>query len=234
MKKRTTASFTWFVSLIVCIALLMASAGCSSAGTNSNSSSGDNKSKKDDLSDIAKEYTLSAGHYTAGIDIPVGKANIIAVSGRGSLSSSNMLSGGINQVFGIDDGSGVYASEFKNLVLSENVKLHVTMNLVIKLTFTKIEAGFTGRAYDKAKAIELSRGNYTAGTDFPAGVYTINAVSGNGSLYSSNLLPNCVNEAFGVDTSTGFYIDQFINAELGDGVTLTITGSLKVRLTPVK
>ena len=250
MKKRTTASFTWLVSLIVCIALLTVSAGCSSSNSNnnsgnssntnsnssnsSNSSNGDNESKTDDLSDIAEEYTLSAGYYTAGIDIPVGKANVIAVSGSGNLSSSNMYSGGVNEIFGIDDGSGFYTSEFNNLALAKNVRLKVTSNLVVKLTYTNIEAGFTGRTYDEDNAIELTSGNYTAGTDFPAGIYTINAVSGSGNINSSNMFSGGLNEVFGVDTSSSIYTDQFINVELDDGVTLTVSGGLTVKLTPAK
>lgn len=87
----------------------------------------------DDFSDMATEYTLTNGHYTAGIDLPVGRCNIVALSGQGNVSSSNIFEGGINEVFGIDDGSGFYAQSFKNLELNDNIELTISNGVTIKL-----------------------------------------------------------------------------------------------------
>ena len=40
---------------------------------------------EEDLSAVETEYTLGAGYYTAGIDLPVGKCNLTAVSGNGNI-----------------------------------------------------------------------------------------------------------------------------------------------------
>ena len=188
---------------------------------------------KEDLSKVATEYTLSAGYYTAGIDLPAGKCNIVAVSGTGNLSSSNMYSGGINEMFGIDD-SDLYTDSFNGLKFPAKTELSVGGDLVIKLTFTAVESNFSGRTYDESAAQTLTDGNYTAGTDFPAGIYKIVAVSGRGNLSSSNIYDGGINEMFGVDDGSGFYVGQFLNVDLGKAVTLEISGGLTIQLTPAK
>lgn len=189
---------------------------------------------EDDFSDVPMEYELTAGYYTAGIDIPAGKCNVIAVEGTGNLSSSNMFSGGVNEMFGIDDGTGFYTESFNGLKLPEKATLSTNGGLVIKLEYTTIESRPTGRTYDESAAIELSNGNYTAGSDFPEGIYNIEAVSGSGNLSSSNIFDGGVNEMFGVDDGSGFYNDKIQNITLSEGVELTVSGGLAVKLIPSK
>ena len=196
--------------------------------------SADTATPKEDLSKVAKEYTLSAGYYTAGIDLPSGVTNIIAVSGKGNLSSSNIYNGGINEMFGIDDTSSYYTASFNGLKFSNSTKLSLNSNLVIKLTFTQIDSNFTGRTYDDSAAKNLSSGNYTAGEDFSAGTYKIVAISGTGNLSSSNIYDGGVNEMFGIDDGSGYYNNQFLNAELKDKDTLTVSGGLTIQLIPAK
>lgn len=203
--------------------------------TNSSpSTSNSNSTPKADLSKVAKEYTLTAGYYKAGIDLPAGESDIEAVSGNGNLSSSNMYNGGVNEMFGIDDGSGLYISSFKGLKFPNNTTLSLNGDLVIKLTFTKVDSSFSGRTYDESSAKTLSSGNYTAGKDFPAGVYKIVAISGSGNLSSSNMFDGGVNEMFGVDDGSGYYNNQFLNAELENKTTLTVSGGLTINLIPAK
>jgi hypothetical protein len=187
-----------------------------------------------DLSKVQKEYTLTAGYYEAGIDIPAGKCNVTAVSGKGNLYSSNMFEGGINAMFGVGDSSGLYTSSFNGLKLPSGTTLTLTGKLTIKLVFTTVESNFTGRTYDESKAITLTDGNYEAGTDFPEGIYKIVAVSGKGNLSSTNMFEGGLNEIFGIDDGSGLYNNQFINADFKKGVTLTISGGLKVKLIPAK
>ncbi|MEA4965418.1 MAG: hypothetical protein VB055_06325 [Oscillospiraceae bacterium] len=189
---------------------------------------------KADLSNVATEYTLSAGNYTAGIDIPAGKCNVEAVSGTGNLFSSNMFSGGVNEMFGIDDGSGTYSPSFSGLKLSDGTRITTNGLLVIKLTYTSVDSDFTGREYDDSKAIELTNGNYTAGSDFESGVYKITAVSGSGNISSDNMFDGGVNEMFGVDDGSGFYNNQILNAEFPSGCAFTISGGVTVKLVPEK
>lgn len=189
---------------------------------------------KEDLSNVAKEYTLTAGYYTAGVDFPAGKCDVTAVSGTGNISSSNMYSGGINAMFGIDDGTGLYTASFSGLKLPSKTTLSLNGDLKIKLDFTSVESNFTGRTYDEGAAITLKDGNYEAGTDFTAGTYKILAVSGTGNLSSSNIYDGGMNEMFGVDNGTRLYNNQFLNADLEKGVTLTISGGLTIKLIPEK
>lgn len=207
-----------------------------SQGVNENKNSGNNvdSGNKEDLSNVAKEYTLAAGYYTAGIDIPAGKCNVVAVSGNGNLSSSNLWSGGINEIFGIDDGSGYYTESFNGLELPEDTVLEISGKLKIKITYTELESNYTGRTYDDSSAVTLSSGNYTVGSDLPEGTYKVIAVSGNGNLSSSNLFNGGINEVFGVDDGTGYYNNEFLNLKLEKDVTVEIKGNLKVKFIPAK
>ncbi len=185
-----------------------------------------------DLSAVATEYTLAAGNYTAGVDIPSGRCNVVAVKGQGNVSSSNMYSGGMNEVFGVDDGSDFYTEEFNGLKLPEGTVLHVGGSVTIQLSYSSIESGFSGRTYDDVNAITLTTGNYEAGIDFPAGVYKAVAVSGTGNLSSDNMFDGGLNEMFGIDNGYGWYIDEFTNVDLPEGTELSVGGGVTVKLIP--
>lgn len=139
----------------------------------------------DDFSDVETVYELEAGYYTAGIDIPSGRCNVVAVSGTGILQSSNMFNGGVNEMFGIDDATDLYTESFNGLKL-------------------------------------------------PEGTYTIEAIEGAGSLFSSDIFNGGVNEMFGIDKGMGYYNEKINNVTLEDGIELTISGGLKVRLIPAE
>ena len=187
----------------------------------------------EDLSNVETEYTLGAGHYTAGIDLPVGKCNLTAVSGSGNISSTNILNGGVNEMFGVDDGSGLYESSFNGLSMKENVIFHISGNVVVQVSYTEVTGDMTGREYDDSAAVELGSGNYTAGTDFPTGTYTVTAVDGNGNVSTSNLFDGGMNEMFGVDDGSGLYTSEVKNVELSEGVELKVSG-VNIRMVPAK
>lgn len=73
-------------------------------------------------------------------------------------------------------------------------------------------------------------GTYTAGTDFPAGVYDIEAVSGNGNVQGTGL-----NEIMGVGTGYAgiddMYVNKYDNKTFEDGDTLELSG-VSVKLVP--
>ena len=169
----------------------------------------------------------------AGVDLPVGKCNLTAVSGNGNVSSSNMFNGGINAMFGVDDGNGLYESSFNGLKMKENVELKISGDVVVQVSYTEVTGGMSGREYDESAAVELGSGNYTAGTDFPAGTYTVTAVDGTGNVSTSNLYDGGMNEMFGVDDGNGLYTPEVKNVELSDGVELKVSG-VNIRLVPVK
>jgi len=203
-----------------------------SAVNNGSSPDQNTNTQAPDYSQVATVYTLTDGHYTAGVDIPAGTCNVIAVSGGGNLSSSNMYSGGINEIFGINDGSGFYTSEFNGLRLPKNTVLSVSGRLVIELTFTQIQSDYTGREQNEEAAVELASGNYVAGQDFEPGVYTIIAVSGHGNLSSSNMFNEGVNEVFGIDDGSNFYTESIQNVRLNKNTELKVSGGLVVKLIP--
>lgn len=180
-----------------------------------------NTVKKDsNLSQIADTYTVTTGYYTVGIDIPEGTCNITAVSGSGNLYSTD---GGINEVFGLDPED---VSSFKGLKLQKDDILSISGKLTIKIVYKLIQEGFTGRTYDISGAIDISAGNYNAGSDFKAGVYNIVAVSGSGNLSTGDYE---VNEVFGLDEED---VHEINNVYLPKGAELSLEGDMSVRLIP--
>ncbi|MDF2589667.1 MAG: hypothetical protein K0S41_3508, partial [Anaerocolumna sp.] len=131
-----------------------------------------------DLSDVSTTYTLTAGYYIVGVDIPVGVCNVIAISGSGNVFSYDHK---INEVFGVDPED---VSSFEGLKLEKRITLRVSGNLNIKLEYKSIDEGFVGRIYDMSNIIQISAGNYIVGTDFDEGIYSIVAVSGSDNLYT--------------------------------------------------
>ena len=144
-----------------------------------------------------------------------------------------MFNGGINAMFGVDDGNGLYESSFNGLKMKENVELKISGDVVVQVSYTEVTGGMSGREYDESAAVELGSGNYTAGTDFPAGTYTVTAVDGTGNVSTSNLYDGGMNEMFGVDDGNGPYTPEVKNVELSDGVELKVSG-VNIRLVPVK
>lgn len=81
--------------------------------------------------------------------------------------------------------------------------------------------------------ITLTSGNYTAGKDFPAGTYTIEAISGYGDVSSSNMYSGGLNEVMAPSGSgNSDTISNYKNVELPSGTTLTIS-DVTIKLIPV-
>jgi len=84
-----------------------------------------------------------------------------------------------------------------------------------------------------SEPIELSSGNYIAGTDFPAGKYNVIAKSGTGTVTSSDMeiyamLGVVEPDSIGAD----FYEREYKNIFLAEGVTLKVNG-VDIILEPV-
>ena len=175
---------------------------------------------------------LSAGFYTAGIDFPAGTYNITAISGTGNAISSNMFSGGLNEIMSSQPDE--YSSkEFKNAKLEDGTTLSISSTLTVKITTKEADKNSISKRKNSAKkSIELSSGHYTAGTDFPVGVYDIETISGNGNVYSSNMFDGGLNEIFGAGND-GFSINKFKNAQFDEGIDVDVSG-VTIKLTPSK
>lgn len=189
------------------------------------------KASKDTMTEHF-EADLSAGNYIAGKDIPVGTYNFTATSGNGNVSSTNLYSGGINSIMGTpaDD----YTQEtYNNVSLDDDVVLSLGGDVVLHIVSENASLStMQARVVpDDAQAIDLSSGNYTAGTDFPAGTYNIVATAGNGNVSSDNLYDGGINEIMGTDGSA-YTVESFNNVILDEGVILTVA-NVSIQLVPV-
>lgn len=213
------------LALILSISLCFGLAACGGG------SGSDSSAPSIDTSTESYTVQLSSGNYTAGIDIPIGVYNLTAISGKGNVSSSNLYDGGINEMMGIDDGTGLYEASFNNLDMAEDVVLSISGGVTIELSSDAAQTKNLKERTPKGAECTLSSGNYTAGTDFEPGVYTITVVSGNGNVSSSNLYDGGLNAMMGTDTSMGLYEQEYKNIDLPEGTTLEISG-VEVKLTP--
>lgn len=91
-------------------------------------------------------------------------------------------------------------------------------------------------AYQKTattkKTVTLDNGNYVAGSDFAAGTYDIEAVSGFGNVISDNTAADGgINAIMGTkaEDTLGIAEQKYSNIKLPDGTTLMLSG-VKVRL----
>ncbi len=177
------------------------------------------------------ETDLIAGNYVAGVDIPAGTYNLTATAGSGNVSSSNMYSGGLNEIMGTP--ADEYTQEtFNNLQLPEGETLTLGGTVTLHIVSENAETGSVkGRTVGSEVQTDLSAGNYTAGTDFPAGVYTIVSTGSMGNVSSDNMYEGGLNEVLG-DGSDGFSVPQVNNVSLPEGTVLTISGT-SIQLIPV-
>lgn len=198
----------------------------------SNNESSQKKEEPEKTAEPVKEHfevDLSAGNYIGGKDIPVGTYNVTAVSGTGNVSSSNMYSGGLNEIMGVEN-DGYSQLSFNGLKMDKDVVLSVSSSVVIHLVSEDAQTqNMTARSTVESAPIDLQAGNYTSGVNFPAGTYTVVSTGTSGNVSSSNIYNGGLNEIMGTD---GFGITQFNNAVLPAETTLTISGT-SVQLIPI-
>ena len=167
------------------------------------------------------EIKLSAGNYTGGIDLPVGRYDITALLGSGNVISSE----GLNQMIGVDQDKP-YVQACRNARIQKGTELRISGSVVLRLCSDQAQvSALVPRVNELTERITLPGGEYTAGSDFPAGVYDIFYVSGCGNVITSN----GINELFGL--SAFRHITSFYNAALEEGTTLCLNG-VTVQLIP--
>ena len=170
------------------------------------------------------ETYLSAGIYTAGLDIPAGRYNLVAYSGRGNVISK----AGVNEIMGYpaDDH---YIDRFNGLSLSNGDKLKIggTLVLFVHSDNAKINNMGARQIMDEYE-VYLSPGNYIAGIDFPIGVYNVVGSSGSGNVICRDA---DLNEIFST-VNDDHYIVQFNNAAFKEGSELEVSGC-SITLVPV-
>lgn len=175
---------------------------------------------------------LTPGHYTAGIDIPVGTYNCVAVSGKGNaISSNSFLHGGINQMMGVGDPN--YITTFSGLILPAGAVLTITSTLTLGIASNDTDvAGMKPRTENTAMQFGLTPGNYTCGVNFPAGTYDIVASDKHGNVISScSSLKGGINALMGVNYSN--YVPEYKNVSFAAGDTLKLS-RVSVIMIPVQ
>lgn len=126
----------WFyVVVVIAIIVIAASSNSGSSENESDTaesqdqSTSTNSAISTDSEPISVDQEFSSGHYVAGIDFPAGVYDIVAVSGGGNVSSSNLYDGGINAIMGTEDkntgGLDIYEQEYKNIDLPEGTTLTI-------------------------------------------------------------------------------------------------------------
>jgi len=235
-KKKHPINIVIIVVAIIALIVLIPKGGSKTTSAKSDKAAGSAAGETEpDLSAVATEYTLTAGYYFAGIDIPAGKFDLVAVSGDGNVITSNMYKGGVNGMFGGPEADrDFYKESYNGIKLPEGESMEVSGDLTVKITYSKIESDFTGRTEDTANTITLTAGNYDIGEDVPAGMYTVRITEGSGNL-SCSIYNGGLNElmgAPGTDNSFVVYISEFKNATFLSGDQLTI-GNMTVELVPM-
>lgn len=180
---------------------------------------------------------LVSGHYTAGIDIPAGVYTIQAIKGSGEVISTNARTGG-----GIEANIAVKSpgipDKYTNISLDEGVILSVS-GVVVRITcFCPSTNPLKTRNQNLSETITLESGIFIAGKDFPAGVYNIYYISGNGGnvISSKNTVHEGINIIMGPEENNddSYFNEQaFMNAKLDEGVELEVV-DMKIRLEPSK
>lgn len=240
----------WFIAIVVIIVIGALGGGGDDEKNNDNldtanvsgeATNNDDSKNKEEAAEIEVppaiklepyQTELSAGHYTSGIDFPVGIYTITAVSGSGNVSSSNMFSGGLNETMSSEPNE-MYIDVFKNAKLENGVVLSVGGDLIIDISSNEANiSDLQSRTNELTETVELSSGNYIAGTDFPAGLYNIVAINGSGNVNSDNMFDGGLNEVM-ASSAKDMYINEFKNAELSEGTTLSISG-VTIQLIPSK
>lgn len=72
---------------------------------------------------------LSAGNYIVGTDVPAGKYDITAISGRGNFFGNPGI---VNEIMGVDDEN--YIQTYKNAIFTPGNTIEVKGTLVVNLT----------------------------------------------------------------------------------------------------
>ena len=199
--------------------------------------------------------TLTAGHYTVGIDIPVGTYSFFSKAGSGNLYSSDSS---INEIFTAEDSvadktykeyglENFGTEEINNIYLSDGIIVTVTGTQQISAGCDDgLTSAMVSRNQDGLEGIELGYGLYAAGDDFPAGTYNVVWLEGNGNIQTDPFdMDTGINEIMGdISTETNsevsktindlnelLYIKEFKNLFFAENDILRIN-DIKVKLVP--
>ena len=200
--------------VLIGLAAALVCGGCGGSDASS-SSSKSSKAKKEDLSTVSKTYTLEAGNYEVGKDIPSGKVDFTLASGSGNLMDDSTT---LNVVMGSDTDFD-QVSDYKGYRAKKGRIVTVSSSLKVNLTYSDVTSTIQQRTYDDSKAKDYSSGSYVVGEDIAPGTYNFTLVNGEGNLDTDD---GELNEIMSNDQSFGTTV--FHNAALKKGQTLQVSG----------
>lgn len=224
--------WVWVIAVLVLAGIGGAMSGGGTEETQGAEQSSQQTESTTPVASIVYDAELGSGNYTSGIDFPAGTYDIEVVSGNGNVSSDNQFDGGINAIMGVKDDD-LYQKSYSNISLPKDTVLSVYGGVTIKIHSDSASGeALTPREQPNTEEVELGNGNFVAGTDFPAGVYDIVAVSGSGNVSSDNMFEGGLNAIMGTKKSD-LYEKEYKNIDLAEGVTLKVDG-VKIKLVPSK
>ncbi len=178
---------------------------------------------------------LPPGHYTAGVDIPVGYYKFYCVAGFGNVWTSNYNDASwINEILGyeMDAYEGSYTDE---VFLSKGTVLSL-LGPTIRIEATRADVkNLQPRVNPLTEGLTLKAGEYVVGKDIPAGVYDFECIKG--YLYCTGEREE---DDFSIDTDLNEIVEsnyeehEFNNVILSAGTVLILEGDGTVVLTPSK
>jgi len=167
---------------------------------------------------------VTAGTYVVGTDIPVGKADLTAISGSGSFCIKN------NEVkdwtFGnlIGATSGFQPKKFRNLVLTKEDILEVNGSVKIMLS--------PPSPIKETMEENLVPGVYRFGVDVPPGKYNVEVVSGEGNVVLVEAGKDDYTFFQEMAPSDPLKADTFKNLNCTADHELWVRDSLQIKLNP--
>ena len=183
------------------------------------------------------DFRLTSGHHTAGVDFPAGTYHLEAIQWCGTVSSSN---GSVDEAMGVTDyntdGLNQYIQELSAVELPAGTVLSLTGGVMLRMTCGDADpTPLTARNQEITESVTLTAGIYTAGQDFPAGVYDFTATDGVGNVESSNPYEEGISDVMGTTwrlaEDFGFCDQYYQNVSLPEGTVLRVSG-VTLLLTP--
>jgi hypothetical protein len=175
---------------------------------------------------------LTPGHWVAGVDFPAGYYTFYAVEGFGNVMSNNYGEGWVNEILGVDweDYEDSYTTE---VYLSKGTMLTllgVTVRLEADVADVKNLEPRTAGGLGTETTLE-GGSTYTAGSDFPAGIYDVSVVTGSGSVYTGN--DNAYGGMSEYMSEDSTYGESFFRGVvLAAGTTIEVDAGVTIKLVP--
>lgn len=164
-------------------------------------------------------FTLTAGRYTVGMDIPEGRYRIVAKKNSGNIYNKHYT---FDENLNAEDDDS--PKIHKRLIIGDI--LIITDSLVVELSSKKANLLQNIIRYPIGKEIILKAGNYICGEDFKAGVYDIKRIKNIGTVcYDDN------ENNFG---SGDDELKEIKNCLFKNNDYLGISGGLIIKLVPSK